>query len=226
MQHERRNHLGIAVVTNRPRQISHYCQSAGLSARMLSVQSGPAWPDHRPPVLLDTIGLPVNELVALLARPPRLSAPPAARPAAEPRFAPVMAVADPSDWRALRLLRLCPAIELVCSENPAGLVRWLAYLEHRVLAHPRADQTVWLVEPPPDRSVDQALLPILAALLLSPSYSEVAARCNLSESTLYRSLRAIRHELGLPPSSAARLEPGLLYERIIERLTEPRPLPR
>lgn len=210
-------------MTRRPRQMDSYCEAAGLPARVLSVQSGPAWPEHRPPVLLDTIGLPVEELVVLLARPPRLGTAPVAR-AAERPFARVVALADPADCCALRLLGLCPAVELVCAENPAGLVRWLVYLEQRVVARSRGGQTIWLIEPPADAPLAAELLPILAALLVSPSNSEVAARCGLSDSTLYRTLRAIRTSLGLPASATGRLDPADLFERIIARLSDPRPL--
>lgn len=220
---ERRIQMGIVVVTKRPRQVGVHCQAAGLPARVLSVQSGPAWPELRPPVLLDTIGLPVEELVALLARPPRLSAAPGDR-AAERPFAPVMALADPADCCVLRLLGLCPAVELVCAESPQGLARWLAYLEQRVVARSRGGQTIWLIEPPADAPLEPALLSILAALLVSPSYSDVAAHCGLSDSTLYRTLRAIRTGLGLPTSTTGRLEPADLFRRIIERLADPQPL--
>ena len=200
-----------------------YCEAAGLPARVLSVQSGPAWPEHRPPVLLDTIGLPVEELVVLLARPPRLGTAPVAR-AAERPFARVVALADPADCCALRLLGLCPAVELVCAESPQGLARWLAYLEQRVVARSRGGQAIWLIEPPADAPLEPALLPLLAALLVLPSYSDVAARCGLSDSTLYRTLRAIRTGLGLPTSATGRLEPAELSVKILARLADPQPL--
>lgn len=199
-----------------------YCEAAGLPARVLPVQSGPAWPEHRPPVLLDTIGLPVEELVVLLARPPRLQA--ASERAAERGFAPVIALADPAGYCAMRLLRLCPAVELVCAEHTAGLARWLAYLEQRALGRLCGGQTIWLIAPPDDAPLEPELLSILAALLNSPSYSDVAARCGLSESTLYRTLRAIRMSLGMPASSTGRLDPADLFVRIVARLADPRPL--
>ena len=62
MIHERRKTEGLAIVTVRAEYIKPRCLAAGIAARALTVQEGSAWPEHRPPVVLDTVGLPVEVL--------------------------------------------------------------------------------------------------------------------------------------------------------------------
>jgi hypothetical protein len=220
MTDERRRQLGVAIVTARPGLIKQCYRAAGFGARVLMVQAGPSWPEHRAPVVLDTIGLPLGELVALLANPPALlpaTHQPIGGRRAPATDVPLIAFAAAQDWRALRLLTLCPAVRLICPDDPAVLWRWLPHLGGAVAA--RADAPlIWLVAPPPALQLDPLLLPILAALPSAPSLRMVAARCAISESTLARVLRGTRTALGLPPGEVARFRPDELAALLLERL--------
>lgn len=239
-QHDRRKQDGVAIVTLRP-DIKHRCIDAGLPARALRVQPGPSWPEeYRPPVVLDTVGLPVEHLVILLANPPRVvtgtdqpsPSPLKPQPATKQKeqkertgpLMPLIALADPDDWRTLRLLALCPSIYLICPDKPFMLHRWVRHFSGVVSARSREVSKGWLVALPPDLRLDPLLLPILAALLVSESHGEAAERCDLSDSTLARVLRKTRPILGLPPGDGARFRPRALAMVMLERLAVDSPL--
>ena len=148
------------------------------------MQEGPAWPEHRPPVVLDTVGLPVEVLVVLLADPPKMKSSKAnhqltvqvsASPAEQMRtlkevpFAPLAALADAGDWRALRLLALCPAVRLICPADPAELRPWIRHLAMMRTLRRIAPVPAWLISPPPPLRLDPLLLRALAALQVNPS---------------------------------------------------------
>jgi hypothetical protein len=205
MIQERRNTTGLAVVTTvgRAAQIERLVRATEMSARILMVQDGPAWPMLRPPTLLDTIGLLPEVLVALLATSPP---------------SPLVALADPADWRALRLLALCPAVRVIMADDMATLRRWVGHLASLLPRYRTRAEPVWLVPAPAPLPLHPLVLPVLAALLSSPSYTMAAVRCQVSESTIYRVLRTTRATLKLPPGAVARFRPAELAARILDRL--------
>lgn len=252
---ERRHQDGFAIITRRGRSIAAQCASLALPARVLAVQDGPTWPEvaFRPPVVLDTVGLPLTELVTLLAHPSELKWPHApaslvARVAGRPLEAvrssapavalvPLVALVDASDWRTLRLLPLCPAVCLISDADAPSLRLWARYLAEVILPQRPEASPLWLVpEPPPlpgralnrvtprRNALDPLLLPILAALCSSPSYMIAALRCDVSESTLSRVLRMTRSALSLPSGDVSRFAPSELAALILERLGADSPL--
>lgn len=219
---ERRKEPGVAIVTVRPSYIKAICALADLPSRPLLVQPGPSWPTHRPPVVLDTIGLPIADLVALLAAPPQaqqatLPKPGSAclRPCTD--YEPLIALADPNDLRVLRLLRMCPAVQLICPEDAAKLKRWLPHFGNG-LPMPGGNR-VWLVEKPAEPPLDPLLLAALAALATSPSVNAAAEKCGVSPSTMARMLRNIKQALGLPSGGISRFRPEELAAAILGRLS-------
>lgn len=212
---ERRTKRGVAIVSARPSVKWRY-ECAGVPNGIYSVQDGNTWPDHRPPVVLDTIGMAVQTLVALLACPPRV--------AAAHQHVPLLALADPFDWRVLRLLNLCPAVRLVCPDDPTTLQRWLQHLDGIVPARTGAALSGWMLDPAPDLNLDPLLLPALAALPSSPSIRAAAERCAVSESTMARLLRVTKARLGLPPGDVSRFRPDDLAATILDQLGADSPL--
>jgi hypothetical protein len=236
---ERRKTQGVAIVTARADYIKPRCHTAGIAARVLTVQEGPTWPEHRPPLVLDTVGLPVEVLVALLADPPRMKSPKAnyqtaARPAALPveqttapknlPLAPLAALANAGDWRTLRLLALCPAVRLIGPADPADLRPWIRHLAMVQTLRRAAPAPAWLISPPPSLRLDPLLLPVLAALQVSPSVRVAAEQCDVSESTMSRLLRATRGVLGMPPGDVSRFRPEEQAAMILARLGADSPL--
>jgi hypothetical protein len=238
MIHERRKTEGLAIVTARAEYIKPRCLAAGVAARALTVQEGPAWPEHRPPLVLDTVGLPVEVLVALLANPPkvkRANYQTAARPAAllveqarAPKeatpLAPLVALADADDWRTLRLLALCPAVRLIGPSDPAELRPWIRHLAMMQTLRRTAPAPAWLISPPPPLRLDPLLLRALAALQVSPSVRIAAEQCDVSVSTMSRLLRATRAVLGMPPGDVSRFRPEEQAAMILARLGADSPL--
>jgi hypothetical protein len=204
MMGERRTTDGLAIVTTAGRAacIAQRCQAARLPARVLAVQEGPTWPVLRPPALLDTIGLAVEVLVRLLVH-----APPA----------PLIALADPDAWRTLRLLALCPSVRLISADDIAPLHVWVRHLASMFPAR-STPPAVWLIPAPPSLPLDPLVLSILAAIMASPSYTMAAAQCHVSESTIYRVLRATRTTLKLPHGAVAHYRPAELATLILDRL--------
>ena len=234
---ERRKQRGVAIVSVRG-SIKWRYESAGNPNGVYSVQDGNTWPAHRPPVVLDTIGMPPQILVDLLANPPQVkkeqslydlrlpvfSEPQASKLLEKPQYAPFIALAHPCDWRALRLLKLCPTVQLVCPDEPAKFQRWLRHLDAIVPTRTGASLTAWMLDPAPDLKLDPLLLPALAALRVAPSIRSAAERCEVSESTMARMLRVTRATLGLPPGDASRFRPDELAEIILDRLGADAPL--
>jgi hypothetical protein len=234
MINERRKIEGVAIVTARAEYIKPRCLAAGIAARALTVQEGPAWPEHRPPVVLDTVGLPVEVLVALLANPPRMKSPKAnERPAAPVSglpaelaraekdaapFAPLVTLADADDWRTLRLLALCPAVRLIGPADPLELRPWIRHLAKMQTLRRAAPAPAWLIPPPSPLRLDPLLLRALAMLQVSPSVRIAAERCGVSESTMSRLLRATRGVLGMPPGDVSRFRPEEQAAMILARL--------
>lgn len=162
---DRRQESGVAIVTVRSSVKRRY-DSAGVPNGVYAVQNGNTWPDSRPPLVLDTIGMSVQMLVELLANPPTVknkllqpishlcSDPQANTLQEKPQFVPLIALADPHDWRALRLLKLCPTVQLVCPDDPGKFRRWLVHFDSMVFM--RSDDLLngWLVDPAPDLKLD------------------------------------------------------------------------
>jgi hypothetical protein len=237
---ERRKTQGVAIVTARAEYIKPRCLAAGIAARALTVQEGPAWPEYRPPLVLDTVGLPVEVLVALLADPPRMKSPKANERSAAPLsglpaelakaqkdaapFAALVALADAEDWRTLRLLALCPAVQLICPADPLELRPWIRHLAMVQTLRRAAPAPAWRISPPPSLRLDPLLLPALAALQVSPSVRAAAERCDVSESTMSRLLRATRGVLGMPPGDVSRFRPEEQAAMILARLGADLPL--
>jgi hypothetical protein len=227
MIQERRTTDGVAIVTTRAEYIKPRFLAAGIPARVLPVQDGPAWPAHRPPLVLDTIGLPVEVLVALLADPPNVSGLPAHAWAPNTASTGVLvALADAGDWRALRLLALCLAVSLIAPDDPATLRPWIRQLATVQMPRRSQPMPVWLIPPPPPLRLAPLLLRALAALQTSPSIRLAAERCGVSESTMARLLRTTRGVLGMPPGTVSRFYPAEQAALILRRLGTDAPLAR
>ena len=234
---ERRKQRGVAIVTMRS-SIKWRYESAGIPNGIYSVQDGNRWPDYRPPLVLDTIGMPPQVLVDLLANPPqakkerlpfemRLSACSELQTSKlleKPQYVPIIALAHPSDWRALRLLELCSTMQMVCPDEPAKFQGWLRHLDAIVPARSGAPLTAWMLDPAPDLKLDPLLLPALAALRVAPSIHSAADSCKVSESTMARMLRATRATLGLPRGDVSRFRPDELAATILDRLVADAPI--
>ncbi len=239
----------VVTTIERASRVKEHFLAGGVSARVLSVQDGPAWPQLRPPLVLDTIDMPVEMLVALLASPPVVkkssasvvdrarAAQPRTLPRGRAELVPMGALADPSDWRTLRLLILCPAVRLISADDLPTVRRWARHLSSALPPHRPASEPACLFAPPPPLPTqlhvepaaqsllrDPFLLPLLAALLNCPTYMAVAARCNVSDSKLSRRLRDVRAALGLPSGDVSRLVPAELAAIILERLSADSPL--
>ena len=232
---ERRKQCGVAIVSMRG-SIKWRYESAGIPNGVYSVQDGNTWPDHRPPLVLDTIGMSPHVLIDLLANPPRVkkvpddlrlpvfSEPQTSKLQEKPEYVAIVALAHPCDWRALRLLKLCPTVQLVCPDEPTKCQRWLQYLDAIVPTRTGVALTAWMLDPAPDLKLDPLLLPALAALRVSPSIRIAAERCTVSESTMARMLRVTRATLGLPRGDVSRFRPDELAEIILDRLGADAPL--
>lgn len=214
-------------------------ESAGIPNRTYPVQDGNRWSEYRPPLVLDTIGMPLPMLVDLLAHPPQvpneqryhdqwwpISSDAALRISPDTtQYVPLIALAHPSDWRTLRLLKLCPTVQLVFPDDPTRLRRWLPHLDTIVLTRSGTLLKGWLIEPAPDLKLDPLLLPALAALRVSPSLRIAAERCEVSESTMARMLRGTKAILGLPPGDVSRFRPDVLAAIILNRMGTDAPVP-
>ncbi len=254
MTGDRRYMEGVVVVTTTERasRVKQRFLTGNVSARVLPVQDGPAWPQLRPPLILDTIDMPVEMLVALLANPPVIKRSSASvvdqAPTAQPRtlpatratmlrehveLVPIGALADPRDWRTLRLLMLCPAVRLISADDLSLVRRWAYHLSSTLPPRRRASEPACLFAPPSPLPMQQAaqsvlrdplLLPLLAALLSCPTYAAIAARCGVSDSQLSRRLRVVRTALGLPAGDRSRPAPADLARMILEYLSADSPL--
>jgi hypothetical protein len=236
MTGERRQTEGVVVVTTTERAlcVKQRFLATGVPVSVLPVQDGPAWPQLRPPLVLDTIGMPVEMLVVLLADPARVTS----MPKEQSERVPMAALADPSDWRTLRLLILCPAVRLISADDLLSVRWWVRHLSSALPPRRPASQPACLfapplplptpsnVEPASAQSVlrDPFLLPLLAALLNCSTYAASAAWCHVSDSTLFRTLRELRATLGLPSGDVSRLAPADLAHLILERLSADSPL--
>jgi hypothetical protein len=221
MIHERRKTEGVAIVTTRAEYIKPRCLAAGIAVRALPVQDGPAWPAHRPPVVLDTVGLPTEVLVALLAEPPKVKLSPVqtqSYASKDALFGVVVTLADAGDWRTLRLLALCFAVRLIASDDPATLRPWIQHLATMQIPRRALPMPIWLIPPPPLLRLDPLLLRALAALQASTSVRLAAERCGVSESTMSRLLRTTRGVLEIPPGDVSRFRPAEQAALILARL--------
>jgi hypothetical protein len=238
MSDERRKTEGVAIITMRGEEVKSRWLAAGISARALSVQEGPAWPEHRPPVVLDTIGLPVEMLVVLLADPPKVhqsnaqqqpaiwaNVPPPTQPNPwqDAPFVPIAALADGADWRTLRLLALCPAVRLIGPDDPDVWRQWIGHLAAMRAPQRAAPAPAWLIPSPPPLRLDPLLLRALAVFQRSPSVRIAAERCKVSESTMARLLRTTRNVLGMPSGDVFRFRPAEQAALILERLASALP---
>jgi hypothetical protein len=237
MMGERRQREGVAVVCGTIERASHVKQrflAGGVLVRVLPVQDGPTWPQLRPPLILDTIGMPVEMLVMLLADPARVTS----MSREQSGLVPMAALADPRDWRTLRLLMLCPAVRLISADDQPTVRHWARHLSSALPSRRPVSGPACLFAPPPPlplagnvepasaQSVlrDPFLLPLLAALLNCSTYTASAAWCQVSDSTLFRTLRVVRVALELPPGDVSRLAPVDLAHVILERLSADSPL--
>jgi hypothetical protein len=199
---ERRTRNGVAIVTQRPDLKVRYT-AAGIPCGVYAVQPNVTWPAHRPPVVLDTIGMPPAVLTQLLATAPAH---------------PLIAIAEAHDYRALRLCAWCPTVQMIGPDEPALVRRWLRHLAGMVPHQTYGAPIAWLMPPPRLYRLEPSALPILAALLSSPSISRVAERVGMPESSLHRQLRKMRMILDLPLGARARYRPEQLGMLILARL--------
>lgn len=198
-----RDRAAVWVVTGRGGVLRGAGASVGLRVKVVPVQDGPTWPTLCPPVVIDTIGMAPSVLVALL-----VDAPPA----------PLVALAAAADWRTLRLLESCPAVGVISPVLTATLPIWLRHLDG-VRVDRGGSAPIWLLPRPPLPPLGWRVMRVLHALQASTTLRAAAQRCGMSESSLYRLLRATRVAVGLPSGAVQHVgSPTALAEAILDRL--------
>lgn len=209
MPADRRSAPGVALVTQRAGALKWRYAAAGIACAVHPVQPDTTWPSYRPPVVLDTIGMDAAVLTQLLATAPA---------------SPVIALVEPDDYRALRLCGLCPAVRLICADDPAVLRIWLRHLGGMSDGQTVGAVAAWLVPPPPPCPLDPLVLPIIAALLTSVCTADAAAQVGLIEATLFRLLRQARGALDLPLGARTRYRTAQLGLLLLDRLGADAPI--
>ncbi len=117
---------------------------------------------------------------------------------------PVLALVDPANVGARRLLVLCRAVTVI-ADNPRTLA---IYLRSMTPIPRTAVRRVWLRVIPPHLPVaDADILRIIATLAEAPTMEVAAEQIHIARRTLFRRLQDFRHCLGVACPDAARLSP-------------------
>lgn len=116
---------------------------------------------------------------------------------------PVVALVDPANVGAIRLLALCPAVTVFVGD-PQSMITYLK----AVRPLPKyVWQRAWLLPSPAMPVADPHFLRIVAALADGPTMEVAAERLHMGRRTLYRRIRDYRQCLGLVVADLARLSP-------------------
>lgn len=215
---ERRHQPGVAVLSLRRLWISQQLASAGIPSRHIIPQLGPTLlPAFRPPLLLDTVDMPLPLLVAILWELSRMR-----------ELTPTLALLPPTEPGLARLLALPLAISVLLADtvptDTLGLwLRLAPQIVRRTAATPPA--MVGLGPPPPELlSLPAYTLDALRALAPyggppAVSITEAAQQAGISRRLFCYQLAAIRAVVGVP--ATRRYRPPDLAEAICAALAEP-----
>ncbi|MBC8163721.1 MAG: hypothetical protein H7Z42_21140 [Roseiflexaceae bacterium] len=182
---ERRAAPGVAILARTTSRLSAMLDHEGTLSRILLLQDGLTLPALRPPVLLDTSGMGVVELAAVLEQLACGAVPdwPSRTPL------PTIAIVDPLAVAYLRLLMDCPAVVAVvaCTVSPLTLATSIRYFG--ALAVQEQSGPVWIGVPCP------TLIPyrhdlgrLLLALHCGVTIAAAAHAAHLSRAGLRRRL--------------------------------------
>lgn len=219
-QDDQRNQAGGAVISEAPARRAWLRQqlgAAGIGLRFLPTQGrkrGAILPEYRSPLLLDTVGMEPAVLAALLADLNVL------RPQAA-----TLAIVDPGDLLAQRLVPLCSVVYAIAADSAIpALLPWVRYpglVGNERLAG-AAPVTLGFT-PPPLTITDSDLLAIIAELSSAGTLDEAAHASMLSPRTFYRKLGAARVAAGLPATTSLpqRITPADLSTLLIAALSQP-----
>jgi hypothetical protein len=208
--HEARSTMGVAALSARRGWLGPRLRHARIGARFLLAQSeepGTILPVMRSPCLLDTGGLSPRQLMPLLSGLAR---------------APIatLALVDPADLVAQRLLALCPAVYALASDSDSlsNLLPWLQHMgavgSERLLT--LAPLRIGLSPLPPPHLTDADLLGILMSLMAATTMREAAERSGCAPRTFFRKLAQVRAALGLPMGALTRYDPRALADSLLQ----------
>lgn len=206
---------GVAVISWRRPWISQHLQAAGASSRHIIPQLGPSLlPAFRPPLLLDTVGMPLPLLVAILWE------------LSQGRdVTPTLALLPLNQPGLARLLTLPLAVNVLIADtvptDTLGLwLRLAPQLERRSAS---ASPAIVGLGPPPADLLNLPAHTLDALHALAPygsappaSITEAAERAGMSRRLFCYQLAAIRAVVGLP--STRRYRPSALAAAICEAL--------
>jgi hypothetical protein len=210
---ERRRELGVALLTDRVELLRPRLYDAGIANRAFLLQDDEKkpLPDIRSPLLLDTVGLALPDLFAVLL-------------AVQREAITTLALVNPSDIRLHRLLPLCAAVRVIISDaiDLAHLPPFTRHLDDTP-QHGAALPPVWVgLRAPPQLTppLSPQILRLLNELPCCKDHDMVAAACGMSRATLMRLLADARKALGMPAGTSARYRPPVLATAILAALAE------
>jgi hypothetical protein len=209
---ERRREPGIALLTQRGKTLIPRLQEAGVPNRLILLQdSEDPLPAIRPPLLLDTVGLALPDLIAVLL-------------AVQSRLIATLALVNPSNIQLLRLLPLCAAVRVIVSDaiDLAYLTPFIRHLDDTP-QRGAVPPPVWVgLSAPPQLTpaLSPQMLRLLNELSCCKDHDMVAEACGMSRATLMRLLADTRKALNMPAGTRARYRPPVLATAILAALAE------
>lgn len=221
---ERRRQPGVAVISWRRPWITQQLAAAGIPSRHILPQPGPTLlPAFRPPLLLDTVEMPLPLLVAILWELNRVR-----------ELTPTLALLPPTEPGLARLLALPLAISVLLADTvPTDILGlWLRLAPQIVRRTASTPPALVGLGPPPADLLNLPVYTLDALYALAPygappagSITEAAQQAGISRRLFCYQLAAIRAVVGVPASRryrppdlaaaicAALVEPGLVASR-------------
>lgn len=208
---ERRSHQGIAVISLRRVELTRRLKAAHAPFRHIVPQLGPTLvPELRPPLLLDTIGMPLPMLVAILWELSRAR-----------NIMPTLALVPPDQPGLARLIALPRSVHALVADDVTDetLGLW-ARMAHLIERRPGSMAPVEVGMPMTSAGMVNLPAYTLDALhALSPfggkppaTMTEAAQRAGISRRLFCYQLAAIRAVVGIP--SDRRYRPPALASTI------------
>ncbi len=214
-QRDLRSLVGGAVVSERRAWLREQLQAAGIGFRFLLLQSttrGNIIPALLPPVIIDTVGMPLATVVGLFDDLQAMKPLP-----------PTVVVVAPEAVGQQRLALLCPAVYALVTDALLPNLRPL--ITHMgVVGRQRYSGVVPLclgfTPAPLARAVDATVIPVLAVLTASRTFDEAAATMTMSTRTLHRKLATLRTQLGLPSATSTRYRPQEVVDALLDAIAD------